>query len=404
MRSSLTSPLRMLFVGLGIFTAIFVSGCTQRVRCFGFIDHSGKIVINLQHIPNSSPYLRGDIYPFSCDRALLWNRHEYMIIRKDSTLLSQKFSNARSFSQGLAAVCLFEEPLKWGYIDTQGRIVITPTYQQAGPFSNGFAAVKPIGQENWQFIDKAGRVVVFGPFEDVGKFLDGRAAVKVKGKWGFIDKSGNYVIAPEWHRVGDFHEGLAWLEVKAGADSATSRRVYVDTQGRNIFECQPKNWNKDPFLHLPVTASLPQGKLGGFCDEDKNLPFIESGDSHEGLIVRQVGDKYGYCDQFGKMKIAPRFDYAWHFSEGRAIVYTKENRGLLGYIDKNGEFVIRPKFKRANHFSEGVAAVSETEESERFWYHYIDRSGQSAFYGSFLEAGSFSSGRANVGEFKMLMP
>ena len=68
------------------------------------------------------------------------------------------------------------------------------------------------------------------------------------------------------------------------------------------------------------------------------------------------------------MIIAPKFDYAWDFSEGFAAVRLGNH---WGYITLGGNFVIQPKFDWAYEFSEGLAAV----RSEWKW-GYIDYRGE----------------------------
>src|SRR5579862_743776 len=63
---------------------------------YGFIDHSGKMVIPPQ------------------------------------------FDQATEFSEGLAAV---QSGGKWGYIDSKGRLNIAPQFDLADPFSDGLALV-----------------------------------------------------------------------------------------------------------------------------------------------------------------------------------------------------------------------------------------------------------------------
>jgi len=46
---------------------------------------------------------------------------------------------------------------KWGYIDTTGKIVINPQFDEAWWFSEGLARIK-IG-DRWGYIDKTGKYV-----------------------------------------------------------------------------------------------------------------------------------------------------------------------------------------------------------------------------------------------------
>lgn len=394
-------------VALSLFAfAIFsIARCTERSSSLGYVDYSGRLVNDLSYIRNMPTTGSGELFPFSCDRALVVVGDKCWFIRKDSTRLTLAFTDARSFSEGLAAVCPSSKPRKWGYINTDGVMAIVPAYHKAGPFSEGMAAVKLLDQEGWQFIDRAGKVAIKGSFEDVGKFSCGLASVRVDGKWGFIDKSGKFVIPPKWDKVGEYREGVVWLEQSSASTNIEPRRVYMDEHGVFLFECSAKNWSQDPFLHFPATAELLPDKVGGFDDENSVAhPFIEDGDCFDGLIVLKVGDKYGYCDRLGQIKIEPQFDYAWHFSEGLALVYVKRDKGLLGYIDRTGKVVVNFQFKRAGHFSEGLAPVSKREDRGWFHYNYIDKSGHEAISGPFLKAGAFSSGRAAVGEFHLIVP
>ncbi len=51
---------------------------------------------------------------------------------------------------------------KCGYIDKTGKMVIEPQYQQAGPFSQGFAAVS-LENGTMLYIDPTGKVVWKAP-------------------------------------------------------------------------------------------------------------------------------------------------------------------------------------------------------------------------------------------------
>lgn len=63
-------------------------------------------------------------------------------------------------------------------------------------FTNGFAAVK-LGDETWVFVDK--HLIVYGKegeevFQDAGPFSNGIAAVKRNGQWGYINDKFDFVI------------------------------------------------------------------------------------------------------------------------------------------------------------------------------------------------------------------
>lgn len=62
----------------------------------------------------------------------------------------------------------FEQGGRWGFVDTDGKVVIEPRYEAARSFSGGVAAVCSGGV--WSFIDEAGVCVAEGAFADAGYF------------------------------------------------------------------------------------------------------------------------------------------------------------------------------------------------------------------------------------------
>ncbi len=125
-----------------------------------------------------------------------------------------RFGEAGDFSEGLAAVTLWETG-RCGYIDRTGKLVVDARFASCRPFSGGLARVdlseRPEDGEKVAFVDRAGKVAILGatarpPFLDAEDFVDGVAAVGVGGpvsgiedgtaKLGYIDRTGRYVWPP----------------------------------------------------------------------------------------------------------------------------------------------------------------------------------------------------------------
>lgn len=109
------------------------------------------------------------------------------------------------------------------------------------------------------------------------------------------------------------------------------------------------------------------------------------------LFRIKLNGKHGFIDRTGKIVIEPKYDWAWDFSSGRAMV----NLGKAGYIDRTGAVVIPAKYTTASSFSEGLAAVQEGDR----WtgpYGYIDTTGKYVIPPEFKGAEDFSEGLALV--------
>ena len=72
----------------------------------------------------------------------------------------------------------------------------------------------------------------------------------------------------------------------------------------------------------------------------------------------EIGDKWGYIDRAGALVIAPRFDRAWPFREGRGRV---QQFGRTGFVDAGGALAVPLRFDDAYDFSGGRARIVQFE-------------------------------------------
>lgn len=81
------------------------------------------------------------------------------------------------------AVAFADETGKWGFVDTKGKVIIEPEFDNAKSFSNNLAAVCKDGL--WGFIDTSGELVIDYQFLDADYFTeDGMTMVsEVKGQY-----------------------------------------------------------------------------------------------------------------------------------------------------------------------------------------------------------------------------
>ena len=88
---------------------------------------------------------------------------------------------------------------KWGFRDSNNKIILPPIYDYAENFSEGIAQVTLNGKRG--YIDKKGNVAIPFVYDTACTFSEGLAKfMKLHGdganKWRFIDKGGNVVIPP----------------------------------------------------------------------------------------------------------------------------------------------------------------------------------------------------------------
>lgn len=124
--------------------------------------------------------------------------------REGKLIISAIYDTAEQFSEGLACV---SEYGRFGYIDGNGEYVIHPHYSRARSFSESRAAV--VFSRKWGYIDHKDRYVVHPNYDDCGDFSEGLAAVLWRGRWGYIDKEGRFVINPRFDEAHKFMDGSA---------------------------------------------------------------------------------------------------------------------------------------------------------------------------------------------------
>ena len=293
------------------------------------------------------------------------NHNQVFIDATAQLVLEPKFeAPVEDFSEGMAKISTRYEGggknQKHGYIDTSGKVRIEPQFERASEFHEGMAYVetKLWFDEPSGFIDTTGRIVIPLPRQsDVPRFSEGLAAVSLAGGYGFIDREGRVRIEPQFSYAGDFSEGLAWVHIdekKAG---------YIDKTGKLVI-----------------------GPVDYRMSDDSNFS--------EGLAAVRIGNKFGYLDRAGNIRIRPQFDEAHKFSGGRARV---KHNGMNGYIDKTGYMVIRPQYKYAHEFSEGLAAVEHKKGLGGYpQWGFVDTSGRMVIRPQYDHVRDFTEGIALV--------
>ena len=108
----------------------------------------------------------------------------YIINSKGKKISNTGYDDAKAFSEdGIAPVKLNG---KWGFIDSEGELLIDFQYEDANQFQNGLAPVKI--DKYWVYIDSNNKVVIEDYFQEAKPFSEvGIAAVKKNDRWQYIE-------------------------------------------------------------------------------------------------------------------------------------------------------------------------------------------------------------------------
>lgn len=279
-----------------------------------FLIASDEKSDNLLVFPNGQIKSIEEDYGIVSDGILLQaNRYRFI----DSGIeLPCRYEESQAFSEGLAAVC---KNGKWGYIDSTGALVIDPQYQEANPFSEGYAIVKNMRGET-AVIDRGGEVQC--SWETIGQASDTvRGGVYVcsdgsnERNYGLRRVNGTWAVYPKY----SFHDIVA---------ENGYYRLAVGQRYR---------------IYLPATDELLDGK------------FVELRNATENILTAHTNSGY-HIIHLHTGEISPAVLNLGLYGEGLFSAGTLYG-DKIGFVDANGNWVIAPQFEEALPFSEGVAAV-----------------------------------------------
>lgn len=121
-----------------------------------------------------------------------------------------------------------------------GTVVIKPSYDSVGQFSEGMAPVK-VG-DRWGAIDRSGNIVIEPQFSYVSSFHGGAAAAFVLGDsklCGLIDKQGKWIVQPSFVQCSDgFNFGMASFRA---SDKEGEKDGVIGLSGKWIIPLQSRD-------------------------------------------------------------------------------------------------------------------------------------------------------------------
>jgi len=304
---------------------------------------------------------------------------------KTEAKTNYSINNKEEMNDSITAASLLMPYLfkgEWGFIDTDGQLIIPTNYKSAHGFTEGLAAVKI--DSSWGFIDKNNRLVIEPKFDSCQPFFGNRAAVMYEGLWGFINHAGDIRIPLQYEHVKPFCEGFA-------AVSDGNKWGFIDTSNNIIID----------FIYDEVLTGFYSGKANVISGG--NLFSIDrKGNKHpysdnleifsDGLAVKTGSNKKkGYVNASGEFVIPPKYFIALKFNEGLAGVGKLHDP--VGFIDTSGKIVIQPNYLLVGHFDDGLASAQDYDS--RNW-GFIDKQGKWMIKPVFWHAGDFSGNCAPV--------
>lgn len=190
---------------------------------------------------------------------------------------------------------------KYGFVDTQGNVVIDFKYKYASYFKYGYAIVT-ITDDKLILIDKNDKQILDLSKYTHAYFMNEKfIAVEENNKWGLIDLEGDKTVDTIYNYLTNIYED--YLVVSITPDTFK----LINTKGDIILDL-------------------------------KDYDMV--GSISEGLIGVRKDNKYGFIDLKGTNVIDIQYDSTGNFSEGLAYV-VKDGKEM--FIDKENNIILSYK-------------------------------------------------------------
>lgn len=332
---------------------------------WGFINYQGKFVIKPQF------QLARDA--FNQDVAVV-NRNQLINSKGKVIFQDKKIEYIGWFDDGLA---IAKKSGKIGYLNTKGKFVIPPTYEEGTSFYNQAALVKKNGK--WALINSKGKLLTAFNIEDMDYGTHYRKSglfpVKIDGLWGSMNYKGQLVVPAEFQDKIQFTSNtLAWGLHRDNYSAIVRQDGFIfplDKYYHRLGEPQNGLWKiqesgegiVDVSGHMIVEPLEDQKVIlsgdGSYALKDmkdpsskwkfykKDQTLLFEGDYteveafSEGLAAVKINKKWGYVSNEGDIRLTAQYEEAKSFQKGSAIV---RKNGKYGLIGQRGETILPIKY------------------------------------------------------------
>ncbi|WP_264509980.1 WG repeat-containing protein [Flavobacterium sp. N1719] len=285
------------------------------------------------------------------------------------------------------------------------NIAIPCKYDSVRDFKNGFARVKLNGK--WGFIDKNGNQITKFNFDNYPtNFSDDLCRIYENNNYNivyFINNKGEKV-SPNYSYASDYHKGFACVEYgnwRGLIDVFGNKKVacncknavfnnglmnikeltnkirkyksyFIDISGKVVLNLNDSDFALTEYFENGF-AIVSENYFYGIIDtsgrEILSKKYMRITPSKSGMyLLFDDETNFSYFNIEEKKLLNPKFDYAYDFYDGLALVGIKDK---FGYIDKYGNFIINAQYSKAGFFSEGLAPVKINGK-----WGFIDKKGQ----------------------------
>lgn len=328
---------------------------------YGVIDESGKELFYTDY---------GRIDRFYNNYAIVYTKPKNDVIavgiidregKEIVPAIYQWLDYVQSFSEGLVAMPLNH---KYGFIDTNGNVVIPFKFEKVEPFVNGVAKVWP----DWHhvgYINKKGQEIIpadFAPMDhaNLRRYFEKYIIGLKDSVYHVFDFSGNEIARLTYEYLWPLYEKeksfIVSMKNKWGIlDSNLILKIPIEYESiETIFRDKliVRKRGKVGIINYDGKSFVPSiyTSISGFMDNQFNYS----------LALVEIKNKFGVINSRGKLIIPAKYEEIGEYHYGLAVV---KQKGKYGYVNQHGKEIIAPIYTEAKLYDGYSAEVILNGES-----------------------------------------
>lgn len=349
-------------LNLNLFNIAFYSEHEDLAGTWGYIDESGKEIIEPQYI-----------YAESFEKG--------MAIVCKGKWENKKWPHKDHYCEGY-----WSEEEKWGAIDKQGKEVIPFIFDEITHFNYNDDVLK-VHYGGWKdgkfgIIDRKGNWIVKPIFDYIGYEYENDMFTfsndEYDEQYGLYDaKAQKIILENKYSNIDFLADGNICYEITDPKTEKTISKV-IDRNGKEIFsaECSylfyvTTSDKKRQYYELNGEngrglVDIKTGKFVVECDKKWDSFYFD-----EQLIRFEKDGKKGICDFDGKVIVEPKYDDVREDSYNRNFYEVKLGKDYMkdaryGLIKRDGTVFVPPKYLRADICRDSKHIICEEESGCSF--------------------------------------